>query len=363
MITVCKINTCNGCMTCLDKCPKKCISIKDNIFSFNAIKDMKNCINCGMCETVCPNNSIINKYRPREWKQGWGIPEIRRNSSSGGVASSIIKSFIQSGGYVASCLFKNGQFIFELTNDMDIAKQFAGSKYIKSNQSGIYKKIGERLKTNKVLFIGLPCQVAGVKNFVKNHENLYTVDLICHGTPSPKLLTKYLDEKGVTIEKCSNIKFRSSSSMGIVVNNCKLVSGGLDDYIMTFLDAISYTENCYSCQFASFDRVADVTLGDSWGTEYKDEEKNGISLILMQTEKGKEIVFNSELVLKDVDIENARKENHQLVHPSIRKPEREKFLTLINSGKSFSYSTFVLYKKKILKRNIKNFIHLILHHT
>ena len=363
MITVCKNNTCNGCMACVDKCPKKCISISDNIFYFNAVKDMNDCINCGICESVCPNNTIINKYMPREWKQGWGAPKIRQYSSSGGAASSIIQSFIQSGGYVASCLFKNGQFVFDLTNDMDIAKQFAGSKYIKSNPGGIYKKISERLKTNKVLFIGLPCQVAAAKNFVNNNENLYTVDLICHGTPSPKLLAKYLDEKRINQENCSDIKFRSNSSMGLVIDNRRLVTEGLDDYILTFLDGISYTENCYNCQFASFDRVADVTLGDSWGTEYKDEEEKGVSLILIQTEKGKEIVYNSELELKDVDIEKAKKVNHQLMHPSIRKPEREKFLSLIDSGKSFSFSTFILYKNRIVKRNIKNAIYSILHHT
>lgn len=94
-------------------------------------------------------------------------------SSSGGVALAIISSFIQNGGYVASCLFKDGEFIFELTNDLEMSKKFAGSKYVKSNPNGIYLKIKERLKTDKVLFIGLPCQVAAVNNYIRIKKLIY----------------------------------------------------------------------------------------------------------------------------------------------------------------------------------------------
>lgn len=113
------------------------------------------------------------------------------------------------------------------------------------------------------------------------------------------------------------------------------------------------TENCYSCQFASLDRVSDVTLGDSWGTEYKNEEKNGISLVLIQSEKGKELVDKSGLELKDVDLDNAVARNHQLSHPSILSPKREKFLNLIKTGKSFKAATFAVLPKMVIKQKIK----------
>lgn len=353
MNTICELNKCNGCMACIDICPKNCISIKDDIFAYNAIKDVDACINCGQCERVCPNISIVNKQTPIDWKQGWAEKEIRNSSSSGGAASAIIKSFIQSGGYVASCLFKDGEFVFEITNDLDIAKRFAGSKYVKSDPTGIYKKIQERIQTDKVLFIGLPCQVAGLKNYVRNQDNLYTIDLICHGTPSPKILEKFLAEKKIKIKECNDIKFRTNTSFGLSDHGIVFTPEGSDDYLITFLDSISYTENCYECLFATTDRVSDVTLGDSWGTEYKDEEKNGVSLILIQTEKGRYLVYSAKLKLKDVDLQKARNENHQLRHPSIRKPQREVFLNDIVSGKSFASSTFKLYKKRIIKRNIK----------
>lgn len=351
--TVCEKDKCNGCMACIDKCPKNCITIADNIISYNALKDMNICINCGQCEKVCPNNTEIEKKTPLDWKQGWAEWNVRSKSSSGGAASAIIKSFIQSGGYVASCLFKDGEFVFEITNDLDFAKRFAGSKYVKSNPTGIYKKIQERLKTDKVLFIGLPCQVAGLKNYIENQDNLYTIDLICHGTPSPKILEKFLAEKKINIKECTDIKFRTNTAFGLSDQGIVFTPEGSDDYLITFLDSISYTENCYECQFATTDRVSDVTLGDSWGTEYKEEEKNGVSLILIQTEKGRDLVYNAKLEMKHVDLEKARNENHQLRHPSIKKPQRETFLNDIVSGKSFALSTFKLYKKRIIKRNIK----------
>lgn len=353
MKTVCDINRCNGCMACIEKCQNKCISIKDNIYTYNAVIDEHLCVNCFLCEKVCPRNTKTKKQKPFQWYQGWADDQIRKNSSSGGAAACIINSFIKTGGYVASCLFKEGQFLFEITNDLEKAKHFAGSKYVKSNPIGIYKVVEEKLKTNSVLFVGLPCQIAGLKNYLKNDDNLFTVDLICHGTPSPQLLEMFLEEHSIDISKVTDLKFRDSTSMGLAIDGMKICSEGVDDYLLTFLDAIDYTENCYYCEYATFERVGDITLGDSWGTEYREEEKNGISLVLVNSRKGQELLKDTGLKLMDVDIENAVAENHQLQQPSILKPERAKFMNRIITRKSFSSSTFMLYKKKVLKRNIK----------
>lgn len=197
MKTVCDANKCNGCMACLAVCPRKCITIRDDIYNYNAVIDQTACINCNACERVCPNLSVQQKVKPYKWEQGWSYSDARRNAASGGIASEIIRAFISSGGYVASCLFRNGEFVFDITNDLDTAKCFAGSKYVKSNPEGIYERIKDRLKSHKVLFIGLPCQVAALKNYIKAQDNLYTIDLICHGTPSPRVLSYYLKEHGI----------------------------------------------------------------------------------------------------------------------------------------------------------------------
>ena len=354
MKIVCQKNECNGCMACSSICPKQCITVKDTINAMNAEINEIACINCKMCERVCPNITKPEKTSPIEWKQGWAEKDIRSKSTSGGAASAIIKSFIQSGGYVASCLFKGGKFAFELTNDLEVAKRFAGSKYVKSNPEGVYKKVQERLKTDKVLFIGLPCQVAALKNYIKNQENLYTIDLIFHGTPSVKLLDQYLGERGYNLKELKDVKFRTKTDMGLSVDGEKInLSRVMDHYLCAFLESIDYTENCYSCQFASLERVSDITLGDSWGTEYKDEEKNGISLVLIQSEKGKELVNNSKLVLKDIDLDNAVANNHQLSHPSILSSKRDKFLKKIKDGKSFKFATFTVLPKLTTKQKIK----------
>lgn len=356
MKTVCELNKCNGCMACIDSCPKRCISIKDEIVYYNAVIDEHMCINCKLCEKTCPNVTGIEKTAPIEWKQGWAPEDIRSNASSGGAASSIIRSFIKNGGYVASCLFKDGEFGFALTNKVDVAKKFSGSKYVKSNPLGIFKKVEERLKTDKVLFIGLPCQVAGLKNFIRNQDNLYTIDLICHGTPSPKILSRYLAEKKIDIACLKELKFRDSISFGLVADGSRICDEGQDDYLMTFLAAKDYTDNCYECQFAMKGRVADITLGDSWGTTYCDEEKNGVSLVLIQNEKGKKLIEGLDFEFFDVDLDNALENNHQLRHPSIRTPERDKFLTMITHGKSISYATFCIFKKRVVKRNLKKLL-------
>ena len=352
--TVCDKNMCNGCMACVSVCPKQCISVIDSIEAVNAHIDGSLCINCKQCEKVCPNVTKCPVANPIDWKQGWAQDEIRTTSTSGGGASAIIKSFILSGGYVASCLFKDGDFVFDITNDLEIAKRFAGSKYVKSNPNGIYSKIKERLKTDKVLFVALPCQVAALNNYITNKDNLYTIDLICHGTPSIKLLNLYLLERGFEINKLKDIKFRTKTDMGLSVDEERInISRVMDHYLCSFLASVDYTENCYSCRFASIERVSDITLGDSWGTEYADQENRGVSLILIQTEKGKNLLQASSMELKDVDLDNAVANNHQLSHPSIMTPKRDKFFRLLKSGKSFSTVTFTVLPKLVIKQKIK----------
>lgn len=362
MKTVCEMNQCNGCMACISSCPKKCITVVDDVFVFNAVVNEDQCINCHLCEKTCPNinkplltNSIL-------WNQGWTEGEIRNSSSSGGVASSIIKSFIKSGGYVASCLFENGDFIFSITNDLKKVQLYSGSKYVKSNPIGIYEKVKKCLESNKVLFVGLPCQVAAVKNYCNNHVNLYTVDLICHGTPSVKILLKYLEECGYSIEKIQDIRFRNKGDFGISINGERIVcSRVIDEYMCGFLESINYTENCYNCQFATIKRVSDVSLGDSWGSELEEESLKGISLVLTQTEKGKELLKLADLCLHDVNSEKAISNNKQLKHPSVMKRSRKIYIWMLKKNFSVRFASRLCMPFIIIKQIIKK--HLIRLHV
>lgn len=358
MKTVCELNMCNGCMACVEKCHRNAITIKDDLKYYNALVDTKKCVDCGLCTKVCPRENDNDMSKPKWWYQGWADSEIREHASSGGAASAIIRAFIKHGGYVASCLFDSGKFVFEVTNEMAVARKFAGSKYVKSNPEKIYGKIQSLLKANqKVLFIGLPCQVAAVNQFIKDKTNLVTADLICHGTPSPYLLKKCLQEYGHDINTLTDINFRIKSLYELNRDGKPIAAfHTMDYYLIAFLHSYDYTENCYSCKFATLDRVSDITLGDSWGTELSGEVKNGVSLILCQSEKGKELIESAGLNLLDVDINNAISHNEQLNKPSKCSKSRDQFFENYNRYNNFGKALVKTAPGIVAKEKVKSIV-------
>lgn len=358
MKTVCELNMCNGCMACVEKCHRNAITIKDDLKYYNALIDTKKCVDCGLCTKVCPRENDNDMSKPKWWYQGWADSEIREHASSGGAASAIIRAFIKHGGYVASCLFDSGKFVFEVTNEMAVARKFAGSKYVKSNPEKIYGKIQSLLKANqKVLFIGLPCQVAAVNQFIKDKTNLVTADLICHGTPSPYLLKKCLQEYGHDINTLTDINFRIKSLYELNRDGKPIAAfHTMDNYLIAFLHSYDYTENCYSCKFATLDRVSDITLGDSWGTELSGEVKNGVSLILCQSEKGKELIERAGLNLLDVDINNAISHNEQLNKPSKCSKSRDQFFENYNRYNNFGKALVKTAPGIVAKEKVKSIV-------
>lgn len=358
MKTVCELNMCNGCMACVEKCHRNAITIKDDLKYYNALIDTKKCVDCGLCTKVCPRENDNDMSKPKWWYQGWADSEIREHASSGGAASAIIRAFIKNGGYVASCLFDSGKFVFEVTNEMAVARKFAGSKYVKSNPEKIYGKIQSILKANqKVLFIGLPCQVAAVNQFIKDKTNLVTADLICHGTPSPYLLKKCLQEYGHDINTLTDINFRIKSLYELNRDGKPIAAfHTMDNYLIAFLHSYDYTENCYSCKFATLDRVSDITLGDSWGTELSGEVKNGVSLILCQSEKGKELIESAGLNLLDVDINNAISHNEQLNKPSKCSKSRDQFFENYNRYNNFGKALVKTAPGIVAKEKVKSIV-------
>lgn len=363
MITVCKKDMCNGCMACVEKCRKNAILIDKQAKAYNAFIDENKCINCKICFQVCPrNDKKLPFLYPIKWYQGWTRNDkLREKATSGGAASEIMAAFIKDGGYVCSCLFKKGEFIFEVSDSLELVNHFVGSKYVKSNPEGSYTKIRHLLsKGNKVLFLGLPCQVAAMKKFVgsKYQERLYTIDLICHGTPSPILLKKYLVEHGFDIRQLSDISFRVKNDFHIQKGLQPIITPGIvDSYLYSFLKKINYTENCYSCQFACLERISDLTLGDSWGTNLsREEQSKGISLLLIQNDKGIELVKKASLELKCVDLENAIKNNAQLSESAKIPVEREKFYALYREGKDYDKIMFKIAPKVFIKQDIKQIL-------
>lgn len=361
METVCKLNECTGCSACVDKCPKGAITIVDSIHALNAEINNKLCIHCNLCYKTCPN---INKVELKEqlmWKQGWAVnPEIRAKSSSGGLAAAISRHFIKNGGIVWSCEFGKGNFIFSYAENIEELTKFRGSKYVKSSPAGSYRQIETQLKEGKkILFIGLPCQVAGLKNFINEqfHKNLYTIDLICHGTPSQRILKNYLEnDLKLPIENLSNLNFRIKTQFMLCEEEKTLLPNkSIDRYTMAFMNGLDYTHNCYSCRYAHQKRVSDITLGDSWGTTLPDEQK-GISLILCQTAKGKELLESEDIYLTDVDINRALKFNHQLNYPTRYTETTDKFFKFYLKNYNLKKTVFQIYPKWCIKEDLKKYL-------
>lgn len=365
MKTVCEYNKCTGCMACIQKCPKAAIRLVDSLDANNMFIDANLCINCSACYKVCQVNNTPEFYETKYWLQGWHKKEnIRNESSSGGAATALAMTFILNGGVVCSCTYKAREFIFEYANNVNEVKKFGGSKYVKSNPECVYRKNLEILKMGKsLLFIGLPCQVSGMKNFIgeKYNSQIYYVELICHGSPSPKVFEKFLQSNGINLFDIEDIRFRKKTNFCISSNDSiysKILPDGIQDlYTFTFLNGVTYTENCYSCQYARTERIADITLGDSWGSDLSDDEKSkGISLIMCQTEKGYQLVKESELHIEPVNREKSIQANKQLSVPSKMPQERTVFFEVLKN-KRFDYAVYKAYPKKYIKYCLKKFIY------
>ena len=362
MKTVCIENQCTGCMVCVDSCAKKAIQIVDSLSCFNAVIDEIKCVNCNRCRDVCQVNNPIPLQKPIFWCEGWAnSQEIRSTSSSGGYALAIEKAFIRSGGWVCSCVFEKGRFGFSCVNQEKEVIRFAGSKYVKSDPSGIYSVVQKKLNEGeKVLFVGLPCQSAALQKYVKHHaENLYTIDLICHGTPSPQILEHFLMGHKISLKDVDSLSFREKNVFHLR-NNSKSLSAPVvsDMYTTTFLKSTIYTENCYSCRYATLDRVSDISLGDSWGSEQpKSEVNRGISFALVQSEKGMELLQMADLCIKEADLERAVRFNHQLHYPSVKPRERAAFMEMLDQGKTFKYAMRKSYPSIYYKNRIKTVLY------
>ena len=199
MIDIKDKSNCCGCAACVQRCPKQCISmVEDNEGFLYPKVDTQVCVDCGMCEKVCP---VINQNEERIPLGAFAAvnpdEQIRRDSSSGGIFTMLAEKTIAKGGVVFGVKFnKDWMPEFGYAETMEDIAPFRGSKYVQAIVGNAYKKAEEFLKAGRdVLFSGTSCQIAGLKKFLrKDYENLLTVDIICHGVPSPKVWNMYLEE-------------------------------------------------------------------------------------------------------------------------------------------------------------------------
>ncbi len=361
MQTICENDMCAGCMACAEACPTKAISILRNAKAYAVEINQQECIDCERCVRVCQQLHPATVRMPTAWYQGWANAyEERRSSSSGGLASAIARAFVEFGGVVCSCTFENGIFGFALARTPDEIDQFKGSKYVKSNPYGVYRQVEKLLESNtKVLFIGLPCQVSAMRNIVGQslEINLYTIDLICHGTPDSSVLENFLVQKQLTLKGLADVSFRKKARFQLREGEKNIdVEGVTDCYMTSFLEGLTYTENCYHCYYAQYARVSDITLGDSWGSELTQEMPDGISLILVQTGKGAELLRSIDATLCSVDQGRAISNNEQLRRPHARPKSHDKFLFCMQKGMPFNKNIHRCLPKSCFKQDVKRIL-------
>lgn len=328
-------DTCCGCRLCEKSCPKQAIKINPKWFGFNYPDiDETKCIHCGLCNKICPANNIkqtnvINSFV--------GYSDNRINSSSGGIFPKIAEYIISNNGIVFGAVFDK-DFNVEITwTDNDYTNMLS-SKYVQSDVKNTYEECKTFLEQNKlVLYTGTPCQIYGLKGYLKkDYNNLITLDIFCHGTPSPKVWQHYLKSFNKEIESINfrdkresweqfhlTIKFKDGTEF--TENHNK------NRYMNLFLQNKILRKSCFECKFRS-NSIADLSIGDAWGIQTKLNDHKGLSNIIVHTEKGKSVLDKLNINKENVSYNTVVKTN--CVNLKLNMPaDRATLMKLVDSPK------------------------------
>ncbi len=367
---------CVGCKSCEQICPKHCISmVESNEGFWYPSVDEKSCIECKLCLKKCPvENTEFHRNNPQKvwaWRNKNDTDIMR--SASGGAADSAAKTILQMGGVVYGAAYDEQLVVshIEVTDEAEREK-LQSSKYVQSDLKDSYAKAKQRLFEGKtVLFTGTPCQIAGLYAFLGgDQDRLYTVDLVCHGVPSPRFYEAYLCYQGQKKkEGIEYINFRSKEKWGwgtyyMLKSRTKKETGplSLDKYGQHFLKGDCYRECCYLCPYANTNRVGDLTVGDFWSIAQVHPDfysSKGVSLVFVGTQKGQQL-FNQMkkyALIESASIEDAIIRQGNLIRPTIRPLSRNNFyndLYRSNFIEKLSYDfVFMEYIKFIMPKQIK----------
>lgn len=320
--------SCTGCGACEVLCPAKAIKMRENSLGELVSEiDVSLCIGCDLCTQNCPQNTIQEFVYPSKCFVAWSKNE--RDwiySASGGVGISFFRCVVQEGGIAFGCDYNENIELthFKIKNENDLFRS-QSSKYSQSKAYLVYNEIRDFLFENKqVIFIGTPCQIAGLKGFLKrDYEQLITVDLICHGTPP----NRYLREHVLKISKSENVskvRFRGEFDQNFSVWSGEEIiyqKVWCDDiYFNLFYQNVISRDSCYLCQYAQPKRVSDLTIGDFWGLNKLlniQRKSNRPSVVLINTEKGRKFFDTAKeyLFYEERSVEEGIRGNGRLNSP------------------------------------------------
>ena len=410
-----KVNCC-GCTACVQRCPKHCISLQEDNEGFLYPEvDEDVCIDCGLCEKVCPIINRADKIKSREVLAAKNTHEEERlNSSSGGVFLPLAREVMAKGGVVFGAVYdKQWEVHHVYAECIEDVYPMMGSKYLQSRIENTYKEAEQFLKQGReVLFVGSPCQIAGLRTFLRNKEytNLLAVDFLCHGVPSPGVWRRYLAEtySGKEMEEQSRREaavgknsvlyssLNSKSPIGDIQFRDKRMSGWKkyrfvvrtksaskadkntvltsdihrdNPFMRGFLSDIYLRPSCYACKCKNGVNHSDLTIADFWGInqiapEFDDDK--GVGLVLVNTAKGKEYFSKLSMTVLPSSIEVASRFNGGFKEQTKVHPKRQRFFRLIDEGKSVATAVdaclHVSMARKVfgkMKRGVKKCVKLI----
>lgn len=342
MLKITEKQACCGCQACFDICPSKCISMvadKEG-FLYPEVRQ-SDCIDCKLCEKVCPqlNHPAKETDTPLACYAAWTQNDsVRIQSSSGGVFTLLAEAILSRGGVVFGARYDDTFTVFHShTDTLDGLPPFRGSKYVQSNMRGAFPSVRKFLDEQRpVLFTGTPCQIAGLRGYLrqKEYENLILVSVICHGVPSPLAWKKYLEAVSVN-KQPTQVSMRNKDNgwarfrIKIQQNEQDIVNDVAfeNPFMKAFLYNLILRPSCYSCQFRG-NHGSDLTLGDYWGVEKIHPEMSddkGTSLILAYSEKGRQLLASLDLALQETRYEDALSGNLAIIQPAYKPAERNMF--------------------------------------
>lgn len=385
-ISLPSIEHCTGCQACRVACPVDAITMQENERGhiYPIINEDK-CIKCNKCANVCPELVPIVPYKEQDIAFAMWINDAhnRHYSTSGGLSYILSKEFVERKGVFCGAVYRNEGAIHEIANNVSDLSKFQGSKYTHSDVKDVYEEIRKLLKCGTlVLFSGTPCQVAGLRSYLKkDYDNLYTIDILCHGVPSLKVLRdrifyiqkisnkrikniRFRDKQPDQHHTCMKYMFDDGTSMSIPVVQ--------DEYFRCFVTNHALRNNCFNCKYSNCKRVGDITLADFWlyrATKLKyRSHKKGVSLVLVNSDKGRMLIeqIKEYLVIDTRDISLAIRGNHNLKSPQIKPETYDDFWCEYEAGKTIEDLCEKYYPKEspipteTLNQKVKNVIKLTL---
>lgn len=353
---LCEADLCTGCEACRNACPTDCIAMVPNVEGFlHPHVDADRCTQCGLCRKACPIVHEADREHqplPKAYACWHKDDRVRHLSSSGGAFSALAEAMLENRGLVFGAAYDDRLQVRHIRiDDPSRLDALRRSKYVQSEIGLVFREIREALGSGTpVLFVGIPCQVAGLNAFLGTaDEGLITCDLVCHGVPSPKVFTRYIEwlEKTLGV-RLTDLNFRDKRkgwsdplSVGRASDGeARILLGQQNSYFNGYNMHVFLRESCYSCRFKGFPRPGDLTLGDYWGigkqTPFprEGEKREGISLILINSQKGGTFFLKQcrqRCTVIERDVQEAIDGNAPLCASVGRHPRRDEFFRDLDS--------------------------------